>query len=99
MKIAEIATAIVSVPYTRPTTWSKGRGTRTFNLLIRVDTDEGISGWGESVGPSVHNARTVIERDLAPLLIGEDPFNGTRIRDKVDLALDFDAVGFERLRI
>lgn len=89
MKITRITSSMVSVPYTTPTTWSLGRGVRTFNLIIRVETDAGIVGWGESVGPSVHNARNMLERDFAPLLIGEDPLNLARISQKVALALDY----------
>lgn len=44
-------------------------------LVVRVDTDEGISGWGEMrtfLNPSV--TKTVIEEGIAPLVIGRSPF-------------------------
>lgn len=89
MRITSISSSMVSVPYSIPTTWAKGTGSRTFNLIIRVETDEGLVGWGESVGPSVHNARNLIQRELAPLLTGVDPRNLTAIRRKIELALDY----------
>lgn len=43
-------------------------------LLLRVDTDEGVSGWGEAFGHRVWPAtRTVLDRMVAPLCTGRDP--------------------------
>jgi L-alanine-DL-glutamate epimerase-like enolase superfamily enzyme len=43
-------------------------------LLVRVDTDEGISGWGEGFGHRVWPAtRTALDRMVAPLCVGRDP--------------------------
>ncbi len=43
-------------------------------LALRVDTDAGISGWGEAFGGSVAPAtRLVIEQQVAPLAVGRDP--------------------------
>jgi galactonate dehydratase len=42
-------------------------------LFVRIDTDEGLSGWGEG---SLHGALESVEtaiRELAPHLIGQDP--------------------------
>ena len=42
-------------------------------IFVRVDTDEGISGWGEcSDGRSPYGVTGTV-RDLTPLLIGKDP--------------------------
>ena len=89
MKITAISTAMVSVPYRIATTWSKGSGRRTFNLIVRIETDDGLIGWGESVGSSVHNAKNLVDREFAPLLLGENPVNYARIRNKLELALDY----------
>ncbi|MGE4352605.1 MAG: mandelate racemase/muconate lactonizing enzyme family protein [Oscillospiraceae bacterium] len=44
-------------------------------LLIRIDTDSGIFGIGESFifGSSMNACRAIIEEQLAPILIGRDP--------------------------
>jgi L-alanine-DL-glutamate epimerase-like enolase superfamily enzyme len=42
-------------------------------LALRVDTDAGISGWGEAFGgPIAPATRQVIEQQIAPLVIGRD---------------------------
>ena len=40
-------------------------------LLVRIDTDEGLVGWGETAVMS--GVRAVIDEQLAPLLIGSNP--------------------------
>ena len=40
---------------------------------VKVETDEGITGWGECSDYRVTNAVEGMVRDLAPLLIGKDP--------------------------
>ena len=60
MKITNIETFIVDAGW-RP--W----------IFVRVDTDEGISGWGEcSDGRSPYGVVGTV-RDLTPLLVGKDP--------------------------
>ena len=60
MKITNIETFIVDAGW-RP--W----------IFVRVDTDEGISGWGEcSDGRSPYGVTGTV-RDLTPLLVGKDP--------------------------
>ena len=42
-------------------------------LFVRIDTDEGISGWGEgSLHGSIDAVETAI-REMSPQLVGEDP--------------------------
>ncbi len=45
------------------------------HILVLVHTDEGITGIGESFagGNPVVSTTTVIEKELAPLVVGEDP--------------------------
>ena len=60
MKITNIETFIVDAGW-RP--W----------MFVKVETDEGITGWGEcSDGRSPHGIEGTI-RDMKPLLIGQDP--------------------------
>jgi D-galactarolactone cycloisomerase len=48
--------------------------TRTVDiLLVRVDTDEGITGWGEAFGyDAVPASRTVLDTLVTPLVLGRD---------------------------
>ncbi|RII19618.1 D-galactonate dehydratase [Streptomyces sp. YIM 130001] len=54
--------------------WRSLYSGRFETLLVRVDTDEGLSGWGEAlapVGPEI--PRAVVDRLLAGWLVGRDP--------------------------
>ncbi|MCJ7506502.1 mandelate racemase/muconate lactonizing enzyme family protein [Candidatus Bathyarchaeota archaeon] len=57
-------------------------------LLIRVDTDEKISGYGDAPMPPGHAAETyeaVIDHTLRPRLLGEDPTNIERLCRKMGM--------------
>ena len=43
-------------------------------LLVRIETDAGVTGWGEAFGHAVAPAtRTVLDTLVGPMLIGRDP--------------------------
>ena len=66
MKITEVKTFLMSVGNT-PRNW----------LFVKVYTDEGITGVGESSGwPAVIKAAV---DDISPMVIGEDPMNIERV--------------------
>jgi galactonate dehydratase len=49
-------------------------GSRTESMITRIETDDGVVGWGESQAPIAPEvAQTVVAKVLAPLLIGRDP--------------------------
>ncbi len=53
--------------------------------LVEVETDEGITGWGECFGPgniALAN-KFIVEKVIQPLIIGEDPLNKEYIWQKV----------------
>ena len=53
---------------------SSGPWTSMDALLVRVDTDAGISGWGEAFGFAVSPiTQAAVQHVLAPLCIGKDP--------------------------
>ena len=72
MKIAAIRTIALSAPVDPPYASAAGVQSRRGGLLVEVETDSGIVGIGES-GLGGGATATVIEKDLAPMLIGEDP--------------------------
>jgi D-galactarolactone cycloisomerase len=41
-------------------------------MIVRVETDEGITGWGEAFGPAFVN-KAIIEHVYGPAIIGLDP--------------------------
>jgi len=76
MKIEKIETYVLKSPLQKPFAYSQGWVTGRSTTLVRILTDEGVEGWGEtfSVGlqpPEI--AQAVIESALKPLLLGADP--------------------------
>ncbi|MEP7343207.1 MAG: mandelate racemase/muconate lactonizing enzyme family protein [Acidobacteriota bacterium] len=54
--------------------------TKIETALIKVETDAGITGWGEAQAPLAPEiVCTIIETLLAPLLVGEDPLAHERL--------------------
>src|SRR4026209_2706017 len=72
MKIAAIRTIALSCKVDPPYASAAGMQGRRGGLLVEVETDGGITGIGEA-GLGGGATATVIEKDLAPLLIGPDP--------------------------
>jgi D-galactarolactone cycloisomerase len=77
MKITAIETILVKVPYDygAPPPAIFGRPWTTCDtLLVKIETDAGITGWGEAFGYSVVDAtKAAIDTLIAPALIGRDP--------------------------
>ena len=43
-------------------------------LLVRIETDDGLVGWGEALAPVAPEvAAAIVDRLLTPLVVGEDP--------------------------
>jgi L-alanine-DL-glutamate epimerase-like enolase superfamily enzyme len=83
MKIVDVTTRLVSVPM--PSAWVYGLGstTRKDELLVFVDTDDGVRGVGVSYhGHAGVAIQTIIEQHLRPVLLGRDPLD---VQDTWDL--------------
>src|SRR5690349_23364905 len=72
MKIKAIRTIALSCKVNPPYASAAGVQARRGALLVEVETDSGITGIG-GAGLGGGATATVIEKDLAPLLIGQDP--------------------------
>ena len=77
MKISSIDTFILKSSLDKPFAYSQGWVTGRSTTVVRIRTDDGYEGWGEtfSVGlqpPEI--AANVVEFSLKPLLMGRDPF-------------------------
>lgn len=95
MRITKITAWRVDLPLREGSyKWSGGKSVAVFDsTLVRVDTDAGLSGWGESCPlgaaylPSYPaGVRTGIA-ELAPHLLGEDPRALERLNRQMDAAL------------
>src|ERR671934_2650892 len=57
-------------------------------LLVRVDTDDGVTGWGEAFGHRIFPAtRAAIDTVLGPMCIGRDPTQIAAIHDDLQRLL------------
>lgn len=75
MKIRQVTCHVLSSPVERPFTSSRGWLYKTRNTcLVEIETDDGVVGWGECYGPSAV-AKAFIDTQLAPQIIGRDPFD------------------------
>ena len=76
MKIAEIDTHLVKLPYTTGGTGNIGRmdWTTLDYVLIRIETEGGLVGWGDAFayGGAALSVKAAVDHMLAPKLIGQD---------------------------
>src|ERR1043166_9648301 len=77
MKITRVETRVLNLPMLvdRDATPMLGGRARTSidMLLVRVDTDAGITGWGEAFGHRIFPAtRAAIDTLLGPMCLGRD---------------------------
>jgi glucarate dehydratase len=79
MKITDVETTVVTMPFEAPIRWAFGTRTGTTRTIVKVHTDEGITGIGESYGGK---ATALGVQSLKPLVIGEDPFNTEHLVSK-----------------
>lgn len=95
MKISRISVWAVDLPLERPYRLSGGRlkVERLDSTFVRLDTDEGISGWGEGCpwgttylpahGPGIRAGLAT----LAPAVLGRDPRSLRALNDAMDMQL------------
>src|SRR5262245_8688996 len=57
-------------------------------LLVRVDTDTGVTGWGEAFGHRIfHATRAAIDTLLAPMCVGRDATQILALHDDIERLL------------
>jgi L-alanine-DL-glutamate epimerase-like enolase superfamily enzyme len=79
VRIAELRTTIVSVPFREDETWIWGRRRGITNALVEIETDDGLIGIGECPGhPGIASVRQVLDA-VRGVLVGEDPLRIERI--------------------
>jgi D-galactarolactone cycloisomerase len=71
MKITNVRTHVLEAALSQPFAYSRAwYDTRTASL-VEIETDTGLTGWGECYGPARMTSAAVAA--IAPWLIGEDP--------------------------
>jgi glucarate dehydratase len=76
LKITDIKCDVVTIPLKAPIRFAGGALTGTTRTIVRVETDEGITGLGETLGSE---PAQVVEKSIKPLLLGADPHDLERI--------------------
>jgi D-galactarolactone cycloisomerase len=85
--ITEVEAIHCALPFTyhRPPSATGSPSWPTLDvLLIRIETDDGVEGWGEAFGfLSCATTRRAVETLIAPLCIGKDPRDITGLMDEI----------------
>ena len=71
---------MVNVPFVAPIRWSGGANADWSRLIVEMETDDGLTGLGETLGGSVTKA--LIDTEIAPMFLGENPFDIERMLSK-----------------
>ena len=71
MIIRNIRTHILTAPLSQPFAYARAWYDTRTAMLVEIETDSGLVGWGECYGPARVNSAVV--KEIAPWLIGEDP--------------------------
>src|ERR1700675_696168 len=91
MKITRVESMVLNLPMVieGATPMLGGRARTSIDmLLVRIDTDAGITGWGEAFGHRIFPAtRAAIDTLLGPMFVGRDPSQITALNDDVQRML------------
>ncbi len=79
MKIERVEAIPVSLPLAKPVRMAGSEVATAENVVVRIETDAGLTGWGECASSPTFSGETqgsllaAIEGFLAPAILGEDP--------------------------
>jgi D-galactarolactone cycloisomerase len=102
VKIKSVEPIVLGLPLAQPVQTSFGRMTHRYAILVRIETDDGTVGWGESWSNfpawSPYERVHTIREGLAPLLVGEDPrqvqwLHTSMVKSTEKLALQWGGIG------
>jgi D-galactarolactone cycloisomerase len=71
MKITNVLTHVLEAPLSQPFAYSRAWYDKRTAMLVEIETDAGLVGWGECYGPA--RITEAVVKSVAPWLIGEDP--------------------------
>jgi D-galactarolactone cycloisomerase len=91
LKITQVSTLVLNLPMLidGATPMLGGRARTSIDmLLVRVDTDAGVTGWGEAFGHRIFPAtRAAIDTLLGPMVVGRDATQIQAINDDLQRVL------------
>src|SRR5512133_3118083 len=78
LKITRVEAIPMALPLTKPVVMAGERIERSQNLIVRVEAENGLVGWGEAssaplmTGDVLPGMVAAVDRYLAPLVVGQD---------------------------
>jgi L-alanine-DL-glutamate epimerase-like enolase superfamily enzyme len=83
MKITQLEATPVSVPYRHREVSSQVSRDGVTDIVIRLDTDDGLTGWGEACsGADVTSVLAAVQA-MRPFVVGADPWEHAAVRDRL----------------
>ncbi|MEO1016591.1 MAG: mandelate racemase/muconate lactonizing enzyme family protein, partial [Pseudomonadota bacterium] len=81
MRIASVKSHVLQYDLEEELGYSQQYYAGRTSHLVEIRTDDGLTGWGECFGPGnvAHANKTIVERVIAPLIMGADPFERERL--------------------
>jgi D-galactarolactone cycloisomerase len=71
MKITHVRTHVLEAALSQPFAYSRAWYDTRTAMIVEIETDEGLVGWGECYGPALMTAAVV--KNVAAWLVGQDP--------------------------
>jgi muconate cycloisomerase len=93
LRIKRVEAIPVALPLTKPVVMAGERIEHAHNLLVRVEAENGLAGWGEAAsaplmtGDVLPGMVAAVNSHLAPLVIGEDPLRRAELAQRCARAM------------
>lgn len=79
MKISELNIRPLALAFKEPYHWAGRVDLGAVNVLIEIQTSDGLTGYGETIAARPAEAMIHTLRGIAPLLVGQSPFDVERL--------------------
>lgn len=93
LRVRAVEAIPVALPLKKPVVMAGERIERSQNLIVRVEADNGLVGWGEAssaplmTGDLLPGMVAAVERYLAPLVVGQDALRRAQLQQRCAAAL------------
>lgn len=93
MKIKQIEVFAINLPLIKPFIISYANYPHISSIIVKLTTECGLVGWGESVpdehitGETPESTYALIKNTFAPIMIGQNPMEFEKIHDLLDKAV------------
>src|SRR5512139_3929633 len=90
MKISTVEAIPFRIPFRKVTKWATGSQDAAEHILVRITTDEGMTGIAEApprptiYGESLQSIKSAIDGWFGPMIRGMNPFEIERVWDKLN---------------